>query len=90
MECFVSMSGSSRKSYHTGRQIPQSRFDGCFTVCRAREAIVNHALREGGAPDDRASRQMIDALFSTITNANRRRRRRIAGAGDEKRTDRHG
>ena len=34
------------------------------------EAIVNRALREKGAPDDRASRQMIDALFSTITNAN--------------------
>lgn len=34
------------------------------------EAIVNRALREKGAPDEAASRQMIDALFSTITNAN--------------------
>ncbi len=34
------------------------------------EAIVNRVLREKGTPDDRASRQMIDALFSTITNAN--------------------
>ena len=34
------------------------------------EAIVNRALREKGAADERASRQMIDALFSTITNAN--------------------
>lgn len=34
------------------------------------EAIVNRALREKGIADERASRQMIDALFSTITNAN--------------------
>ena len=34
------------------------------------EAIVNRALREKGAPDQEASRQIIDALFSTITNAN--------------------
>lgn len=34
------------------------------------EAIVNRALREKGMADERASRQMIDALFSTITNAN--------------------
>ena len=34
------------------------------------EAIVNRALREKGAPEVKASRQMIDALFSTITNAN--------------------
>ena len=34
------------------------------------EAIVNRALREKGAPDEAASRQMMDALFSTITNAN--------------------
>ncbi len=34
------------------------------------EAIVNRALREKGAPDERASRTIIDALFSTITNAN--------------------
>ncbi len=34
------------------------------------EAIVNRTLREKGAPDGSASRQMTDALFSTITNAN--------------------
>ena len=34
------------------------------------EAIVNRALREKGAADTTASRQMIDALFTTITNAN--------------------
>ena len=34
------------------------------------EAIVNSALREKGAADLRASRQMLDALFCTITNAN--------------------
>lgn len=34
------------------------------------EAIVNRALREKGLADERASRQMIEALFSTITNAN--------------------
>jgi len=34
------------------------------------EAIVNCALREKGAADLRASRQMLDALFCTITNAN--------------------
>lgn len=34
------------------------------------EAIVNRALREKGAPVSAASRQMVDALFSTITNAN--------------------
>lgn len=34
------------------------------------EAIVNRALREKGAADERASRRIIDALFSTITNAN--------------------
>lgn len=34
------------------------------------EAIVNRALRGKGLADERASRQMIDALFSTITNAN--------------------
>ena len=33
-------------------------------------AIVNRALREKGAPDILASRQILDALFSTITNAN--------------------
>lgn len=34
------------------------------------EAIVNRALREKGAADTAASRRMLDALFSTITNAN--------------------
>ena len=34
------------------------------------EAIVNRALREKGAADTKASRQIIDALFCTITNAN--------------------
>lgn len=34
------------------------------------EALINRALREKGLADERASRQMIDALFSTITNAN--------------------
>ena len=34
------------------------------------EAIVNRALREKGAADADASRQMVDALFCTITNAN--------------------
>ncbi len=34
------------------------------------EAIVNRALREKGAADVGAGRQMIDALFCTITNAN--------------------
>ncbi len=34
------------------------------------EAIVNRALREKGKPNEDASRQMIDALFCTITNAN--------------------
>ncbi len=34
------------------------------------EAIVNRALREKGAADAGAGRQMIDALFCTITNAN--------------------
>lgn len=34
------------------------------------EAIVNRALREKGAADEQASRQIIDALFCTITNAN--------------------
>lgn len=34
------------------------------------EAIVNRALRKKGVADEAASRQMIDALFSTITNAN--------------------
>ena len=34
------------------------------------EAIVNRALREKGAADAAASRQMIDVLFCTITNAN--------------------
>ncbi len=32
------------------------------------KAIVNRALREKGAPDRHASRRIIDALFSTITN----------------------
>ncbi|WP_423753559.1 hydroxylamine reductase [Alistipes indistinctus] len=34
------------------------------------EAIVNRALRDKGAAEEKASRQIIDALFSTITNAN--------------------
>lgn len=34
------------------------------------EAIVNRVLRSYGAANVDASRQMIDALFSTITNAN--------------------
>lgn len=34
------------------------------------EAIVNRALREKGVADNAASRQIIDALFCTITNAN--------------------
>lgn len=34
------------------------------------EAIVNRALRAKGAADTAASRRMLDALFSTITNAN--------------------
>lgn len=34
------------------------------------EAIVNRLLREKGAADTDASRQIIDALFCTITNAN--------------------
>ncbi len=34
------------------------------------EAIVNCALRGKGIPDERASRQILDALFCTITNAN--------------------
>lgn len=34
------------------------------------EAIVNRALREKGEPDIKASRQILDALFCTITNAN--------------------
>lgn len=34
------------------------------------EAIVNRALREKGAADGRADRQILDALFCTITNAN--------------------
>ena len=34
------------------------------------EAIVNRALREKGDPDIKASRQILDALFCTITNAN--------------------
>lgn len=34
------------------------------------EAIINRTLREKGAAGTAASRQMIDALFSTITNAN--------------------
>ena len=34
------------------------------------EAIVNCALREKGAADDAVSRQILDALFCTITNAN--------------------
>lgn len=34
------------------------------------EAIVNRALREKGMPEIKASRHMLDALFSTITNAN--------------------
>ncbi len=34
------------------------------------EAIVNRALRKKGSAGERASRQMIDALFCTITNAN--------------------
>ncbi|NDV59848.1 hydroxylamine reductase [Bacteroides sp. 519] len=33
-------------------------------------AIVNRALREKGASDVEASRQILDALFATITNAN--------------------
>ncbi len=33
-------------------------------------AVVNRALREKGAPDERAGRMMLDALFCTITNAN--------------------
>lgn len=33
-------------------------------------AIVNRALREKGKSDIEASRQILDALFSTITNAN--------------------
>ena len=44
------------------------------------EAIVNRALRDKGAAEEKASRQIIDALFSTITNAN----------FDEKRIDRDG
>ena len=34
------------------------------------EAIVNRALRAKGAADTAASRRILDALFSTITNAN--------------------
>ncbi len=34
------------------------------------EAIVNNALRESGKADIDASRQILDALFCTITNAN--------------------
>ncbi len=34
------------------------------------EAIVNRTLREKGDPDIKASRQILDALFCTITNAN--------------------
>lgn len=34
------------------------------------EAIVNRELRRKGNPEIRASRQMLDALFCTITNAN--------------------
>ncbi|MDR0295408.1 MAG: hydroxylamine reductase [Prevotellaceae bacterium] len=34
------------------------------------EAIVNSALREKGMADIRISRQLLDALFCTITNAN--------------------
>lgn len=34
------------------------------------EAIVNTLLREQQQQDDLASKQMVDALFSTITNAN--------------------
>lgn len=34
------------------------------------EAIVNRALRAAGTADNAASRQMLDALFCTITNAN--------------------
>ncbi len=34
------------------------------------EAIVNNALRKSGKADTDASRQMLDALFCTITNAN--------------------
>ena len=34
------------------------------------EAIVNRTLRAKGAADTAASRRMLDALFSTITNAN--------------------
>lgn len=34
------------------------------------EAIANRALREKGDPDIKASRQILDALFCTITNAN--------------------
>ena len=34
------------------------------------EAIVNQALREKGIADIAASRQILDALFCTITNAN--------------------
>ena len=33
-------------------------------------ALVNRALREKGAADKAASRQLLDALFCTITNAN--------------------
>lgn len=33
-------------------------------------AIVNRALREKGKADVRANRQILDALFATITNAN--------------------
>ncbi len=34
------------------------------------EAILNRTLREKGAANEDASRQMLDALFCTITNAN--------------------
>ena len=33
-------------------------------------AIINRALREKGEPSREASHQVIDALFTTITNAN--------------------
>lgn len=44
---------------------------GCTALCRAGgTALVNRALREKGAADKAASRQLLDALFCTITNAN--------------------
>ncbi len=34
------------------------------------EAIINHELRQAGLADPKVSRQLLDAIFCTITNAN--------------------